>query len=264
MKTKAILQGLGFLRETQVEADGANKKYGPNHEYGIYINRTGLDVYLKRIFPLESFVHDQYALEEDKRLRPDYRSKNLKLLVEFDGINHYTTYDVIKRDENKTVRYIAAGYRVVRIPFFIQLTRKAVKKLFHGLVDEAEVDRLELFPDNVSGLPGFCNGVVPSLGKGCAPSDFCIDGILRAAKEFLQFEDQYRASIGWLKNKCEGSRWEILDHLYKVFSQMTDTEIREFIANGMNSIDPFGSMNRYVGHINTSLISKQNTKERMQ
>ena len=241
MKTKIVVQGLGFLRETQVEADKVNTRDGPNHEYGIYINRTGLDVYLKRMFPNETFVHNQSVFTHDKRLKPDYRSDHLGLLVEFDGIDHYTSSDAIRRDERKTLKYIEAGYRVVRIPFFIQLTCKAVKKLFYGLVDAAEIDSLELFPDNVSGLPEFCNGVVPSLGKGCAPSDFCIDGILRAAKEFLQFEDQYRASIAWLKNKCEGSRWEILDHLYKVFSQMTDSGKREFIAYGMKGITPFGT-----------------------
>ena len=240
-KKKNVIPGLGFLRETQVAAEIENAR-GPSHEYGIYINRTGLDVYLKRIFPEETFVHNQSVFSHDKRLKPDYRSDHLGLLVEFDGIDHYIKSDVVRRDERKTLKYIEAGYRVVRIPFFIQLTCKAVKRLFQGLVDEDVIDSLELFPDNISGLPEFCNGVVPSLGKGCAPSDFCIDGILRAAKEFLQFEDQYRASKEWLKNKCAGSRWEILDHLYKVFGQMTDTEIGEFIANGMNSIAPFGSM----------------------
>ena len=73
----------GFLRETSELA----KKAGIDKDTGIH--RTGLDEYLKVIFPnINDWIHDK-ALGKINDItyksRPDYRSETLKLIIEFDG-----------------------------------------------------------------------------------------------------------------------------------------------------------------------------------
>jgi len=78
----------GYLRETKEKAirDGLDPDTG--------LHRTGLEEYLAVIFPDTSdWIHDK-SIKEINGLkcnyRPDYRSESLKLIVEFDGIFHYT------------------------------------------------------------------------------------------------------------------------------------------------------------------------------
>lgn len=78
----------GFVRET-VEAA---KKAGIDADTGLH--RTGLEEYLSVIFPnVNDWVHDKSTgLTKDgkpTKMRPDYRSETLKMIVEFDGLQHY-------------------------------------------------------------------------------------------------------------------------------------------------------------------------------
>ena len=167
----------GFLREHSSKADG----YDPVTN----INRTGLDEYLKVIFPnINDWIHDKVFGEFNGvkyNIRPDYRSESLKLIIEFDGLQHYTNPKQIEKDTANTKIYESCGYKVVRIPYFIQLSNKAVKTLFGIDV------KTELFNEDY-----------PSIGgkdvKG-NPSYLCIEGIKRMAKEFKKFPTQYIVNI---------------------------------------------------------------------
>lgn len=178
MKTKQW----GFLRETKEAAE----KAGIDKDTGIC--RTGLDEYLAVIFPdTHDWIHDKSGVVLDgKKLstRPDYRSESLKLIVEFDGLPHYTNPDVILKDQQNTQNYEKAGYKVVRIPYFIQLSKDAVKILFGVDIDQ------ELFDDSI-----------PSLGlKGRnTPAYLCHEGVRRMAKEFSNFPRQYVVNLKALK-----------------------------------------------------------------
>lgn len=171
----------GFLREHSSKASGTDPLTG--------LHRTGLDKYLEVIFPeTTDWVHDkQFGLHGDKKysIRPDYRSDSLKLLVEFDGLPHYQDPNVIKKDGENTAIYMQNGYKVVRIPYFIQLTNDAVEKLFGVIVEEP------LF--NVS---------YPSLGGTDMkhnPSCLCPEGLKRMAREFKRFPEQYMVNLKSLK-----------------------------------------------------------------
>lgn len=189
----------GFLRETDVLA----KKAGKDKDTGLH--RTGLDIYLKVIFPeIDDWVHDKsLGLVNDilYRLRPDYRSERLKLIVEFDGLQHYTKPDIIEKDLKTTELYQRLGYKVVRIPYFIQLTKKAVKTLFE--VDVSE----ELFDESISSL---------GIEGQNTPAYLCPAGLKRMAEEFTKFPEQYMINIDFLKRQNDPIRSgvEFLENKY--------------------------------------------------
>lgn len=172
----------GFLREHASKANGKDPLTG--------LHRTGLDEYLSVIFPdTNDWVHDKafgiHTDGENYKIRPDYRSDSLKLVVEFDGLPHYQDPAVIIKDDQNTETYRLNGYKVVRIPYFIQLTNDVVEKLFGVRVSEP------LF--NVS---------YPSLGgleMKHNPSCLCPEGLKRMAREFKKFPEQYEINIQSLK-----------------------------------------------------------------
>lgn len=134
----------GFLRETTEAAI----KAGLDADTGLH--RTGLNEYLAVIFPdTNDWIHDRALGEvngEKIRNRPDYRSESLKIIVEFDGLPHYNNPETIFKDKKNSDLYKKFGYKVVRIPYFIQLTNKAVKTLFN--VDVRE----DLFDESIPSL----------------------------------------------------------------------------------------------------------------
>lgn len=174
----------GFLRETSTLA----KKAGIDKDTGLH--RTGLEDYLNIIFPNnEDWIHDKalgFMNGILYKCRPDYRSEKLKLIIEFDGLQHYTKPDIIEKDIRTTNLYMSFGYKVVRIPYFIQLTNKAVKTLFD--IDVSE----ELFDEKISSL-----GVA---GQN-TPAYLCPAGVRRMAEEFRKFPEQYKTNIDFLRNQ---------------------------------------------------------------
>lgn len=193
----------GFLRETKVAA----VKAGIDPDYNI--PRTGLDEYLEVIFPnVHDWVHDKGIVlpgGRTTRCRPDYRSEQLKLIVEFDGVHHYTNPKNILKDEEHNKVYRDAGYRIVRIPYFIQLTQKAVKTMFNVEVEP-------LFDESI-----------PSMGVkgGNTPAYLCPAGLKRMAKDFIPFPEQYEVNVKALKQQAQGiiNGVELLEQEYELLSK---------------------------------------------
>lgn len=179
---KRVKEKWGFLRETTEAAIKAGIDRGTG------LHRTGLNEYLKVIFPdVDDWVHDK-ALgltinNKVCRKRPDYRSEKLKMIVEFDGIQHYTMPDRIKNDVLSTKFYESLGYKVVRIPYFIQLTNKAVKYFFNVDVKES------LFNENIHSM---------DKNDRNTPAFLCGAGILRMIEEFKYHPEQYRVNKEFL------------------------------------------------------------------
>lgn len=108
------------------------------------------------------------------------------MIVEFDGFSHYKQPEVIKKDCESKLFFENMGYSVVRIPYFIQLSKDAVKVLFgvelvHELFDER----------------------IPSLGvKGKnTPAFLCGAGVKRMVEEFKLFPEQYKANLDFLEQE---------------------------------------------------------------
>lgn len=151
--------------------------------------RTGLDEYLEAIFPdVDDWIYGQ-PLAGDRRgrlrrIRPGCRSESLRLIVELDDVRHYQDPAVIQRDEEVSTIYESMGYKVVRIPYFIQLTNSAVETLFGVRV------KTPLFDPSCPSLRG--------PGKG-APARLCPAGIARMAADFRRFPDQYAVNVSALR-----------------------------------------------------------------
>ncbi|OAV71106.1 hypothetical protein Barb6_01518 [Bacteroidales bacterium Barb6] len=189
----------GFLRETIEDA----KKAGIDEDTGLH--RTGLEEYLKVIFPkVDDWIHDKRCSEWKRKVRPDYRSESLKLIIEFDGLQHYTKVDKILDDIEKTKFYKELGYKVVRIPYFIQLTNKVAETLFGVKVNE------QLF-----------NESIPSLGiKGRnSPANLCPAGVKRMAEEFAKFPEQYKINVEFLKQQNDTLRSGV-EYLEKEYNKL--------------------------------------------
>lgn len=167
----------GFLRETKELAS----KAGIDKDTGLH--RTGMEDYLAVIFPeiqASEWIHDKIIDGLGRRIRPDYRCERLKLIIEFDGLQHYQKPERIKADIENQKLYESCGYKVVRIPYFIQLSNDVVKQMFGRDVEE------ELF-----------NPSIPSLGiKGKnTPAYCCPAGLKRMAKEFHNYPGQYQVNL---------------------------------------------------------------------
>lgn len=169
----------GFLRETE--------KYIKGNDPDTGLCRTSLLDYLTTIFPeipVNEWIHDKkfgkLSSGENCLKRPDYRCDRLKLIIEFDGLQHYTIPTQILQDIENTKIYESEGYKVVRIPYFIQLTNSAVKQLFNRDI------KIPLFNSNV-----------PSLGilSKCTPAFCCPAGIKRMAEEFIKFPEQLAVNL---------------------------------------------------------------------
>lgn len=195
----------GFLRETP---EGA-KKENFNEEY--QVGGTSMIEYLKVIFPdinENDWIHDKvcpniYYNGRKRNYRPDFRNERTRLIIEFDGIQHYTNPDNILKDEQRSKVYMDAGYNVVRIPYFIQLTNEVVKKLFGIDVQEP------LFDENI-----------PSIGVEWrnTPAYLCPAGIKRMAEEYHRFPQQYEINLKNLKD-CRSdirSGYGLLCEAYKM------------------------------------------------
>lgn len=179
---KKVKEKWGFLRETTEAAIKAGIDRGTG------VHRTGLNEYLKVIFPdVDDWVHDKVlgltVNNKVCRKRPDYRSEKLKMIVEFDGIQHYTMPDRIKNDVLSTKFYESLGYKVVRIPYFIQLTNKAVKYFFNVDVKEP------LFNENIYSM---------DKNDRNTPAFLCGAGVLRMIEEFKYHPEQYRVNKEFL------------------------------------------------------------------
>ena len=178
----------GYLAETSKKAKLANLRSNSD------LNWTGLDDYLKFIFPkVNDWVFNKSVpniMDNGKRCRsrPDCRSDKQRLIIEVDGTPHYKSPSIIRKDMHLKTLFEKNGYKVVRIPYFIQLTEQAVKTLFGVSV----------------GKPLF-DGSRPSLGvnENNLPAFLCPAGIERMAKEFLRFPEQYKTNIDAIEKMAD-------------------------------------------------------------
>jgi len=200
---KRLNEKWGFLRESTKKADVDKIKQDFD------LPCTGLDEYLAAIFPnVDDWIHDR-QLSKIYRKKPDYRSESLKLIIEFDGVGHYQNEQTIKDDEEKDKMYREYGYKVVRIPYFIQLTNDVIEKMFG-----VKMSQLMFDPQ----IPSF---IIKDKTSKNTPKHMCTLGIRRMAKEFMKYPEQYKVNIEYLKSAGNASvtGWDMLEKEYNDLSR---------------------------------------------
>lgn len=94
-----------------------------------YLTESNLINWLNLIFPdVNDWKHNKVL--PGTPFKPDYYSDELKLVVEYNGPIHYTDPNVISQDYIKYSVFEDLGYKVVELPYFVQLDKEVIKYLF--------------------------------------------------------------------------------------------------------------------------------------
>ncbi len=151
-----------------------------------YLTEHRLGLVLAQLFPLNTFIHDRIVPNSGTRKRPDYRCDELMLIVEFDGDKHYKEVAKIKSEKQKDLTYSEMGYRVVRIPYFVQISIVTIQYFF-------EMD----YPWEQTYSHGFISDSV------VMPCDFCELGIQKFINALERFNFIREDIVQSLRNKIE-------------------------------------------------------------
>lgn len=151
-----------------------------------FLNEKRLGEFLKLLFPKHEFIHDRIVPNSSSRRRPDYRNDDLKIIVEFDGDKHYKEVSKIKSERNKTENYQNMGYRVIRVPYFIQLTPETISHLFG--VEKNYTN-------------GYPHGFIDK--KASLPADYCEIGIRKFENDLNRFSFLKKEIVESLKEKAK-------------------------------------------------------------
>lgn len=151
-----------------------------------HLNEEFLGDVLQYIFPDNTFIRDKVVPNSNSRRRPDYRCDELNLIVEFDGDRHYKEASKIKSEREKVVLYESMGYKVVRIPYFIQLNTEVVKFLFNK-----DLPTYYEYPQ----------GFISKLAAN--PCDYCELGVKKFIEDLNRFDVVKEEVIKSLISKIE-------------------------------------------------------------
>jgi len=159
-----------------------------------YLTEANLGLILNELFPNNDFIHDKAVPNStNKRLRPDYRSDKMKIILEFDGDSHYCKAQRIKTDIIKDKDYISLGYTVFRIPYFVQMSSELLQMIFN-----MDIKYKQKYP----------NGFIDK--KAVLPADFCELGVELFRKDLEKF------------SYCKD---EIIDSLNTKIKEKSDIEL---------------------------------------
>lgn len=115
--------------------------------------------------------------------RPDYVNFDLKLIVEFDGNSHYQKPDMILKDQEKDRIFAEHGFKMVRIPYFVQLSESVIFNEF-GLDIEWEQTYPHGFIDPTAYLPAsFCPLGIERFEKDLDQFSYIKDDIISSMEE---------------------------------------------------------------------------------
>lgn len=134
----------------------------------LYLTQVSLGNILSKIYNKSEIIEDK--IYKGYRFRPDFYIPEKKLVVEFDGYQHYTKSQILIKDLQKDKILENDNIRVVRIPYFIQLSTSVISHLF-----EIDFEYTQIFP----------HGFIDS--KAILPADFCELGVDRFLDDLDKF-----------------------------------------------------------------------------
>lgn len=138
-----------------------------------YINEDNFEqIVLSKLFPNILWVRNKTIPNSKRKFRPDFRNDELRIIIEFNGYQHYTKSKEIINDKNKKEFYESLGFKVIEWPYFIQPTPSTIYSLF-DLKTECKFNN---YPQ------GFVDD------KCVLPADFCTLGFTRFYSELQKFD----------------------------------------------------------------------------
>lgn len=132
-----------------------------------YLNEKLLEIYLKYIFYNHEIIHNKVVPNSGIKNRPDFRIDSLKLIVEFDGYMHYNCTKTILKDTRVTQIWESLGYKVIRLPYFMQMNKQTLNIFYNILNENIDIDILSNYK------LGFIDC------KALRVKDFCLYGLFR-------------------------------------------------------------------------------------
>jgi len=161
-----------------------------------YLTELNLKEILKTIKPNYEFIHDKSVPHsKNKRMRPDFRCDELKLIIEFDGDSHYCKAERILKDKQKDEDYISLGYKVFRIPYFIQMSTKLLKMIFNEDINFTQVYP-NGFIDKRAVLPAdFCELGIELFEHDLEKFDYCKDEIIESLRNKIQEKENIKEYV---------------------------------------------------------------------
>jgi len=126
-----------------------------------YLNEKNLGKFIAANIT-KNFLHDKPIPDSASRKRFDYILPDQKLIVEFDGDSHFTSAKAIVNDWDKDELAQSFGYKVVRIPYFIQLDDDMINHYFGKYITQEVVK----FDFNY-----YPHGFIDARAR--TPGDFC-------------------------------------------------------------------------------------------
>lgn len=142
-----------------------------------FLTESSLGDFLKTYHPAKDWI-PQYSLGQ--RFKADWFCNTLKLVVEFDGYQHFTSSKQIFNDNRKNQLCKELGISLVRIPYFVQLSTDTINFLFRF---------------NCSYVQQYPHGFISKKNTMIFPADFCELGVKRFRSELQRFEPDVSSCI---------------------------------------------------------------------
>lgn len=149
-----------------------------------YLTEEKLGNVLSSVYAGCTIIHNKAYTGQ--KFRPDYHIVEERIVVEFDGYQHYTSSKNIIRDDRKDLILLNDNIRVIRVPYFVQLSTEVIKELFG-----TEYTHIQTYP----------HGFVDKTAV--LPADYCELGIDRFIKDLDRFGYVRDEILNSLKNKIE-------------------------------------------------------------
>jgi very-short-patch-repair endonuclease len=108
-----------------------------------YLDESSLGRFLRERLDAE-IISNARVPTIGRAFRPDYRSEKHKLIIEFDGDQRYRSANHVIEDKTRDQILTDAGYEVIRIPYFVQMTEPVITLLFGNHL--ANRNRFKDFP----------------------------------------------------------------------------------------------------------------------
>jgi len=128
-----------------------------------------------------------------KFYQTDCSSEKMKIIWEYEGPDHYGDVWKLKKDEERKRYFIDIGYKFLRWPYYLQLTKDVAKYFFENSYTE---ERYQNAITQVYGVDREEFILSPGLHSSRrTPANYTANGVRRFMKELDEFPKSVKAQV---------------------------------------------------------------------